>query len=246
MALAVHVTLRGVTKEQYDAVRAHAGWLEQPPAGGLLHLTWWEGEDCHNLDAWESEEAFGAFAQLRLGPAMLAAGVSVEPQITMQPAHEVLTPRPTIVAPTAAPSVTATDNVTVLRAAYEAFARGDVPSVLAMLDPAIDWYTPDSIPFGGRFSGREAVAGFFSALPQHFAELSVEPGTFVDHGDTVVAIGRNRGRSAGGVSFELPWVHVWTVINGQATTFTEHFDTTKMNAALAVPAQPAAEQPVRV
>ena len=49
MALAVHVVIRGVTKEQYDAVRAADGWLQNPPAGGISHVTWWDGTDCHNL-----------------------------------------------------------------------------------------------------------------------------------------------------------------------------------------------------
>ena len=93
MAVAVHVKLRGVTPAQYDAVRERAGWIEQPPTGGLSHTTWWEGDDCHNLDAWESEEAFGAFGQDRLGPAMAAVGVDVEPKVTFHPAHEVFLPR---------------------------------------------------------------------------------------------------------------------------------------------------------
>jgi len=246
MALAVHVTLRGVTTEQYDAVRTQAGWLEQPPAGGLSHLTWWEGADCHNIDAWESEDAFAAFAQQRLGPAMLAAGVAVEPEITMRPAHEVLAPRPTIIAPTATASLAGADNVTVLRGAYDAFAHGDVPAVLAMLDGGIDWYTPDSVAFGGRFTGPAEVAGFFTSLSRYFGELRVEPLSFVDRGDSVVAVGHNSGRTASGTAFDLPWVHVWSFSNGKATRFTEYFDSTKMNAALGVPAPRTASQPAGV
>lgn len=101
MAVVVHVLLRGVTAAQYDAVRKECGWLEQPPTGGISHTTWWEGDDCHNLDAWESEEAFGAFAEQRLGPAMAAVGVNAEPAITMHPAHEAFAPRVVTVAPTA-------------------------------------------------------------------------------------------------------------------------------------------------
>jgi ketosteroid isomerase-like protein len=245
MAVAVHVTLRGVTKEQYDAVRAQAGWLEQPPAGGLSHVTWWEGDDCHNLDAWESEGAFSAFGEQRLMPAMAAVGVAGQPEVTMQPAHEVLTPRSTIVAPTATPSLAAIDSVSLIRTGYEAFGRGDVPTVLGLFAPTMDWYTPDTVRFGGRYSGPAAVAEFFSKLPENYAELIVEPQSFVDRGDTVVVIGRHRARTAVGNAIELPWVHVWTVANGKATSFTEHFDTTKLNAALGVPAPRAAEQPVR-
>lgn len=93
MAVVAHVILPGVTKEQYDQVRAEVGWLEEPPVGGLSHVTGWEGGDCHNVDAWESEEAFNNFGAERLGPGMAKAGVQVEPQVTFHPAHEVFMPR---------------------------------------------------------------------------------------------------------------------------------------------------------
>jgi hypothetical protein len=51
MAVVVHILLRGVSPEQYDRVRAEVGWLERPPDGGYSHVTWWEGNDCHNVDA---------------------------------------------------------------------------------------------------------------------------------------------------------------------------------------------------
>lgn len=232
MAVVVHVTLRGVSPEQYDAVRERAGWLEQPPAGGISHATWWEGGDCHNVDTWESEAAFAAFGELRLGPALAAAGVTAEPGVAMHPAHEAFAPRTTIVAPTAKPTIGLTDNVALIRSGYAAFATGDIAAVLDLFDPAIRWHTPDSIAFGGHYTGRDGTAEFFSHLPENFAELNVEPQTYVDRNDTVVAIGRHRGRSAAGTEFELPWVHVWTLNNGKVTSFTEHFDTVKMNAAL--------------
>ncbi len=75
MAVVAHVVLPGVTKEQYDRVREAVGWLTVAPAGGISHLTWWEGGDCHNVDAWESEEAFNTFGESRLGPGMAQASV---------------------------------------------------------------------------------------------------------------------------------------------------------------------------
>jgi hypothetical protein len=93
MAIVAHVIVPGITKEEYDQVREAVGWLEEPPAGGLSHLTWWEGGGCHNCDAWESEETFNAFAQDRLGPGMAKAGVQSEPQVTFHPAHEVYLPQ---------------------------------------------------------------------------------------------------------------------------------------------------------
>jgi hypothetical protein len=240
----VHVTLRGVTPAQYDAVREQAGWIEQPPAGGISHTTWWEGDDCHNLDGWESEEAFMAFGEHRLAPAMAAVGITAEPEATIHPAHEVYTPHAGIVAPTATPTMGTTDNVALVRSGYDAFARGDVEAVLSLFDPAMKWYSPDSVRFGGSYSGPAGVGEFFSKLPENYAELHVEPTTYIDRADTVVAIGRHRGRSAAGIAFEIPFVHVWTLSNGKATTFTEYFDTVKLNAALGLVAQSGAPQEV--
>ena len=95
MAVIAHVILRGVSQEQYDAVRAEAGWLEDPPQGGYSHVAWWEGDDNHNIDAWENEAAFQAFGETRLGPAMAKLGISAVPEVMFHPAHEVFAPEPT-------------------------------------------------------------------------------------------------------------------------------------------------------
>jgi hypothetical protein len=93
MAVIVSVIVRGVTREQYDQVRATVGWLERTPEGAISHVTWWEGGDCHNIDAWESEAAFQAFAEQRLGPGMAQVGVQKEPEVTLHQAHEVYLPK---------------------------------------------------------------------------------------------------------------------------------------------------------
>jgi hypothetical protein len=93
MAVVARVVLRGVSKDVYDKVRAEVGWLDTAPTGGIAHLSWWEGEDSHNMDAWESEEAFGQFGDQRLGPALAKLGVESAPEITFYPAHEVFLPK---------------------------------------------------------------------------------------------------------------------------------------------------------
>jgi uncharacterized protein len=123
-------------------------------------------------------------------------------------------------------------NVAAVRGLYEAFARGDVPAVLDGFTDDIDWYTPDSLPFGGSFQGRDAVAGFFQSLPKYYEELRVEPDEYVATGDRVVAIGHHRGRTTSGNSFEIPFAMVWTVTDGKASTFREHTDTAAFSAVL--------------
>ena len=92
MVVIAHVILDGVTIEQYDKVREAAGWLSRTPEGGLAHLTWWDNQNCHTIDAWESEAAFHAFGENRLGPAMAKVGVQVEPRVVFHKAHEVFLP----------------------------------------------------------------------------------------------------------------------------------------------------------
>ena len=93
MAVIADLVLPGVSRDDYDRVRAAVDWLNQPPAGGISHVTWWEGEDCHNIDSWEDEAAMGAFIEQRLAPVMAELGIQVEPQVTFHPAHEIFAPQ---------------------------------------------------------------------------------------------------------------------------------------------------------
>ncbi|MEN3272602.1 MAG: hypothetical protein V7636_1363 [Actinomycetota bacterium] len=93
MAFAVEVVIPGLTKSQYDELRAKVGWLDTPPDGGMAHVAWWDGEDCHGVDVWESEAAFAAFAENRLGPGMAAIGVTADVVPVFHPAHEVFLPK---------------------------------------------------------------------------------------------------------------------------------------------------------
>jgi ketosteroid isomerase-like protein/predicted SnoaL-like aldol condensation-catalyzing enzyme len=232
MAVIAEVTLRGITRDEYDALRARTGWLERPPDGGIAHLTWWEGEDCHSLDGWDSEAAFDAFGEQRLGPAMAALGMDKMPEVTFHPAHEIYTPRAGVVAATETPNMAATSNVDLIRGGYAAFATGDIPSVLGLFADDMVWSTLDSVPFGGVYRGPAGAGEFFAKLPQNWAELRVEPERYVDGGDTVVVQGRHRGRSVSGNSIDLPFMHLWTLRDGLATSFTEILDSATAVQAL--------------
>jgi ketosteroid isomerase-like protein len=122
-------------------------------------------------------------------------------------------------------------NVQVLRDGYAAFARQDVAAVLAAFDESIEWHTPDSLPFGGTHRGHEGVGAFFGALAEHWQELSVEPEEFIDGGDTIVVLARNRATGAGG-SVDATVVHVWRMRDGKAVSFTEFMDTARTLRAL--------------
>jgi ketosteroid isomerase-like protein len=80
-------------------------------------------------------------------------------------------------------------NVSVIKAAYAAFGRGDLPGVLANFDAQIEWALPDGLPFGGTYHGRNEVVGFFEKLPKYFQDLRVEPDEFIAGGDRIIVRG---------------------------------------------------------
>ena len=232
MAVIAEVTLRGITRDEYDALRARTGWLERPPDGGVAHLTWWDGEDCHNMDGWESEAAFDAFSEQRLGPAMAALGMDKTPEVTFYPAHEIFTPRPGVVAATETPNTATAGNVDILRGGYAAFATGGIPAVLAIFADDLVWSALESVRFGGVYHGPQGAGEFFTTLPRNYAELRVEPERFIDAGDTVVVTGRYRGRTVTDHAFDVSFAHLWTMRDAKATAFTEIMDSAPIVQAL--------------
>jgi ketosteroid isomerase-like protein len=130
------------------------------------------------------------------------------------------------------------DNVQVLQSAYDAFGRQDIPAVLAAFDEDISWNVPDSIPFGGTFRGHDGVLGFFGSLGESFEAATVEPKEFIDGGDTIVVLVRDRATGPGGTT-DTEAVHLWRMRDGKAVSFTEFQDTARTLQALGVGAAAA-------
>ena len=110
-------------------------------------------------------------------------------------------------------------NRTLIEAAYDAFARGDVPTALAAFSDDIRWHVPGRGPLSRDYRGHDEVLGFFG----HFMELS--GGTFririddvLAHEDRVVAL-VTESAERGGRTWSSPQVHAWTVQDGKATQF---------------------------
>jgi ketosteroid isomerase-like protein len=115
-------------------------------------------------------------------------------------------------------------NVQTIQRAYEAFNRQDIPGVLAVFDPQIEWVDQG----GGRapagtFHGPQSVANdVFSIIPQNFDEFRADAEEFIDAGDHVVVVGRMRGKPKSGSALDARCVHVWRMRDGKATGF-RHF-----------------------
>jgi ketosteroid isomerase-like protein len=60
--------------------------------------------------------------------------------------------------------------IALLREAYAAFNRNDIPAAVRSLDPQIDWTEPAEFPGGGTYHGAAQVAGYLSASRAGWAE----------------------------------------------------------------------------
>ena len=120
------------------------------------------------------------------------------------------------------------------RAVYAAFARGDIPAVLGALDASVKWTEAEGFPYGGTYSGPEAVLqNVFIKLGTEWEGFSAVPHEFVVDGDTVVALGTYGGKfKATGKRISVPFAHVWKIQNGKARTFWQHTDTAVVQRAL--------------
>jgi ketosteroid isomerase-like protein len=121
------------------------------------------------------------------------------------------------------------DNIRIIKDAYDAFKKGDIPGLLNMLTDDVEWITPgpkDIMPVAGHRRGRDGVAEFFSTLSSQENVEVFEPEEYIAQGDKVVAIIRYRGRvKATGRTAETPLVHVFDLRNGKVSRFREFCDT---------------------
>jgi ketosteroid isomerase-like protein len=121
---------------------------------------------------------------------------------------------------------TAARNTELARSGYEAFARGDVAAVVALLDPAVVWHEAETLPYGGVFHGPDAVVeNVFARLGGDWDPFAAIPRQYIAVDSHVVVLGEYRGTSrATGRSFTAPLAHVFTFRNRLVVEFRQFTD----------------------
>lgn len=117
---------------------------------------------------------------------------------------------------------------------YAAFARGDVPVVLAAFSPDIRWVEAEGFPYGGTYIGPDAVLqNVFAKFGTEWSGYAAVPNELIASVDTVVALGEYSGTyKATGKSFKAPFAHVWRFGGGRIISFVQHTDTAVVQRAL--------------
>ena len=111
------------------------------------------------------------------------------------------------------------ENVEIVRRAYEAWNGGDPEAAIELLDPDIEWHLPPNFPDAQAWHGRDDVVQGLAEVAGAWDEFRVEVQEIVDAGDRVVALVRFHGRATitgldlGGANVDG---QVWTLRDGKA------------------------------
>jgi len=120
-------------------------------------------------------------------------------------------------------------NVEIVADTYEAFGRGDIGTVLGMLDANVEWRMADHHVYatGGPIIGPEAVVqAVFARIPQDFDGFTVDVQRIIGCGDTVVAEVRYRGTSkTSGKTLDAQAAHVFDFRDGRCVRYQQYADT---------------------
>jgi ketosteroid isomerase-like protein len=130
--------------------------------------------------------------------------------------------------------MTERENTQLVQRVYEAFGAGDVPALLELLDPQIEWQVPAmaDVPFAGMWRGRDGIRQFLQKLGESQEVIEFRPEKFVAQGDAVIALGRFVMRvKVTGLESRSQWAHVWTMAGGRVTQFQEYVDTAAVTRA---------------
>ena len=116
-----------------------------------------------------------------------------------------------------------------IQAVYAAFGRNDPSVLFGAMDPAINWIQAEGNPLADRnpYIGPQAVGeGVFARLLAAIDNFTVVPGTLIDGGDYVVALGRYGGTmKKGGATLDAPFCHVFRFHDDKIVMFQQFTDT---------------------
>jgi ketosteroid isomerase-like protein len=127
----------------------------------------------------------------------------------------------------------AEEDIQALRRIYAAFSRWDIDELSHDVTHDFELNVPESLPYGGTHHGYDGVQAFATVFQDYIDGQWADPDDFLDAGDRIVVLGRNRGRATHtGKEFEMPFAHVWTFTDGVASRLQVYADSAPLVAAM--------------
>ena len=116
------------------------------------------------------------------------------------------------------------ENVEVAKRVIDAFNRGDMDEVFALLDPNVRWTTADDEPDPQTYVGHEGVRQLIASLLDIWEQgFTVKAHEFIDLGDIVVMPFTAPVQARGsGVALNAEETHVFTMHRGKIVRVREY------------------------
>lgn len=126
-----------------------------------------------------------------------------------------------------------TDPTATIGTVYEAFASGDIATVLGALAPKVEWVEAAGSAYAGTYTGPDAIlSGVLARLADDWNPFHVAPDRILSDGDTVIAVGTYTGtHKATGRSFSARFAHIWELSDNKIVAFEQVADTATINEA---------------
>jgi ketosteroid isomerase-like protein len=126
-------------------------------------------------------------------------------------------------------------NVALAKRMYDAFGRGDIAMIVNTMTADSHWETVGraaDFPTLGTRRGRPGVQKFFDLVGTNLKFSEFSPKEFYAAGDKVFVLGRYAATATKtGKSFASDWCHIFTIRDGQVTSFREFTDTAQLAEA---------------
>jgi len=131
---------------------------------------------------------------------------------------------------------TTDEPATIVRQAYDCFAKHDINGILQLVAKDCDWQAPGpagEMAWAGTYRGPEQVREFFDRLDESVEFLEFSPKRYLSDGSTVVVMGQERDRvKSTGKVYEVEWAHCFEVKEGKIVRFQDYQDTATIQAAM--------------
>lgn len=128
------------------------------------------------------------------------------------------------------------ERVEVVRGMYAAFGSGDMPAVIAALDPQVEWREAENFIYadGNPYIGPSAVLeGVFMRIGNEWEGFVVSPEEVLDAGDTVIGQGYYSGvYKKTGERVRAQFAHFFTFREEKVVKFQQYTDTAQFLRAI--------------
>jgi uncharacterized protein len=127
----------------------------------------------------------------------------------------------------------AQDNVDVVQHAWEAFGRGDIEGVLDAFAPNAQTRLPESLPWGGTYTGPDGFRDFLTRLGEAFEQFKATPEKVLGADDNhVIVVAKTKGKARGGGVLESNIVWLYQLRDGKIAEAESWGDTAQVLEAL--------------